>query len=240
MICSVRSMRTYMKTNILYMLVAIAMLLLVGGCRSSDSNTSPEQQTGHLKWEFALTANGNLPGDWTALQTNPTDARAMIKIINDPSAPSPPAVLSIVESTCYGSTFNLAYSGRSSYRDLDLSMMVKAVGGKEDQGGGPIWRCRDQNNYYICRFNPLENNFRVYYVKDGKRKQLDSASIKLQAGKWYQVRVTMRGSSIVCYLDGEELLNVKDETFVEAGFVGVWAKADATTSFDDVIIHPLD
>lgn len=134
----------------------------------------------------------------------------------------------------------MAFHGLSSYKDLDLSIMIKAVGGEEDQGGGPIWRCRDQNNYYICRFNPLENNFRVYYVKDSNRQQLASANIELQAGKRYHVRVTMRGSHIVCYLDGKELLNVNDETIATAWFVGVWTKADATTSFDDMIIQPLN
>ncbi len=41
---------------------------------------------------------------------------------------------------------------------------LRAHTGKEDQGGGLIWRRRDANNYYIARYNPLERNFRVYYV----------------------------------------------------------------------------
>ncbi len=229
-----------MKTGVPLMLMAIAMLLVVGGCRPSDSNIAPKQQTGQTKWEFALTPTGNMPSDWVMFQTNPTDAWAAIKVVQDPTAPSPPAVLSVAESTCYGNTFNMAFDGRSFYRDIDLSVMVKAVGGEEDQGGGPMWRCRDQNNYYMCRFNPLENNFRVYFVKDSQRRQLASANMELQADRWYEVRVTMQGSHIVCYLDGEELLNVHDETFANRGFVGVWTKADAVTSFDDLMIQPLN
>lgn len=240
MICIARKEKASRKTNILWIFFAIAMLIVVGSCTQSDSNTPLKKLTGYLKWEFAQTPNGNLPDGWVGFQTNPTEAWVAHKIVDDPSAPSPPAVLSVVESTCSGNTYNMALHGRSSYRDLDISIMVKAVGGEEDQGGGPIWRCRDQNNYYICRFNPLENNFRVYYVKDSKRQQLASANIELQAGKWYHVRVTMRGNHIVCYLDGKELLNVNDETIATAGFVGVWTKADATTSFDDMIIQPLN
>ena len=33
-----------------------------------------------------------------------------------------------------------------------------------DQGGGPVWRYQDANNYYIARMNPLEDNYRVYKV----------------------------------------------------------------------------
>jgi hypothetical protein len=35
---------------------------------------------------------------------------------------------------------------------------MKAVAGKEDQGGGLVWRAMDSNNYYVARYNPLEDN----------------------------------------------------------------------------------
>ena len=66
-------------------------------------------------------------------------------------------------------TFNVALSRARSYKDLDLSVRLKAVAGEVDRGGGVVWRAKDKNNYYICRYNPLEDNFRVYKVEDGKR-----------------------------------------------------------------------
>lgn len=47
-----------------------------------------------------------------------------------------------------------------------------------DQGGGVVWRARDSKNYYIARYNPLENNFRVYKVEAGRRVQLGTSDIK--------------------------------------------------------------
>ncbi|MHC4786747.1 MAG: family 16 glycoside hydrolase, partial [Planctomycetota bacterium] len=126
---------------------------------------------------------------------------------------------------------------KTSFRDLDLTVRVKAVSGTEDQGGGPIWRCRDRNNYYICRFNPLEGNFRVYVVIDGRRQQLASDRVELTAGRWYKIRVRMEGGDITCWLDGEELLYASDNTFERAGKVGLWTKADAVTSFDDLTVR---
>ena len=49
---------------------------------------------------------------------------------------------------------------------------MKPISGKEDQGGGLIWRVKDKDDYYICRANPLEGNFRVYCVEEGRRRQL--------------------------------------------------------------------
>ncbi|MCH8054384.1 MAG: hypothetical protein IH895_10005, partial [Planctomycetes bacterium] len=132
--------------------------------------------------------------------------------------------------------FNIAVQENATYADLDLSVKVKGVSGEEDQGGGPLWRCTDESNYYICRFNPLEDNFRLYKVIDGKRKQLATVKIETEAGKWYTVRVTMIDFEIACYLDGKKLLEAEDASLTEAGVIGLWTKADAVTSFDDLMV----
>src|SRR5262249_25604424 len=53
-------------------------------------------------------------------------------------------------------TFNVALVTGTSYKDLDLSVRLRAVEGKNDQGGGLVWRAKDAKNYYIARYNPLE------------------------------------------------------------------------------------
>jgi hypothetical protein len=110
---------------------------------------------------------------------------------------------------------------------------MKALAGEDDQGGGLVWRAKDGANYYIARFNPLEDNYRVYKVVDGARKQLGSADFKAAPG-WHTLRVVMSADHIVCYLDGEKRLDVTDSTFKEAGKVGLWTKSDAQTHFDDL------
>ncbi len=52
------------------------------------------------------------------------------------------------------------------------------------------------------------------------------------------LRVTMTGDHITCYLNGMKMLEVSDATFVEGGKVGLWTKADAVTSFDDLEVKP--
>jgi hypothetical protein len=182
---------------------------------------------------------GAVPSGWSFKETRPTKALATWKLVADPTAPSKPNVLALTHPENIDGTFNLAILGLK-YQNLTLAVKVKSVAGEEDQGGGPIWRCKDENNYYICRLNPLENNFRVYVVKDGMRKQLQSAKVESVAGRWYPVDVRMAGKHIECFLDGKKLLEVDDETFPDAGMIGLWTKADAVTSFDDLTLVDLN
>ena len=125
----------------------------------------------------------------------------------------------------------------TSYGDLDLSVRLRAVAGEVDRGGGLVWRARDAKNYYIARYNPLEDNFRVYKVQDGKRTQFQSAKVPGDEA-WHVLRVTMVGTRITCRLDGQSLLEVEDSTFPAAGMIGLWSKADAQSYFDDLTVTP--
>jgi len=179
---------------------------------------------------------GQAPGGWILGQTNPSKAMGVWKIVADKDAPSRPNVLGLVTANT-GGTFNLATVAGSSYKNLDLRVDVRADTGEEDQGGGLIWRCKDENNYYICRINPLESNFRVYKVVAGRRKQLGSARVEAKAGLWYSLRAVMTGDRMRCYVDGEKLLDVSDDTFSGPGMVGLWTKADASSSFDNLAVY---
>ena len=221
------------------------LAVLLGGCATSgrmesDSGSASGTETDIVTWDFDGDPPEQVPMGWSIRETNPTEARATWQVIKDRSAPSPRNVMALTDSRNYDGTFNLAIVDGSSFTDLDLSVRVKAISGKEDQGGGPIWRCRDEDNYYICRFNPLEGNYRLYVVRNDRRKQLESVKFNSQPGRWYTVRVTMIGDRITCYLDGRKLLEAKDDTFGDAGMVGLWTKADAVASFDDLEVRPLD
>ena len=88
--------------------------------------------------------------------------------------------------------------------------------------------------------NPLEDNFRLYKFVAGKRVQLASADIAVAEGKWHAIRVVHKGSRIQCYLNGKLHLDVKDDTFKDAGKIGLWTKADAQTYFDDLVIRKVE
>lgn len=131
--------------------------------------------------------------------------------------------------------FNVILVDDTNYLDLDLSVRLKPVAGKVDQGGGVVWRARDARNYYVCRFNPLEDSFRVYKVLDGKRSQLETAKIPGD-DKWHTLRITMRGAQIECFLDDKSYFKAEDDSLRRPGRIGLWSKSDAQTWFDDLVV----
>jgi hypothetical protein len=182
--------------------------------------------------DFEGTKAGAVPKGWTVAKTGPGAGSAW-KVIEDQTAPKGPKVLAQTAES-EKAVFNLCVLADAKFKDVELTVAFKAVAGATDQGGGVVWRYKDANNYYVARFNPLEDNYRVYKVADGKRVQLGSAEkLVAGAGKWHTLRVTMTGDTITCALNGKTHLEVKDATFAGAGAVGLWTKADARTSFDD-------
>jgi hypothetical protein len=74
---------------------------------------------------------------------------------------------------------------------------------------------------------------RVYVVKDGKRRQLVSAEIKADTTKWHEMEVEFEDEEIQIKFDDEDVIKIEDTTLSDAGMVGLWTKADASTAFDD-------
>lgn len=208
--------------------VTAALLCVPFACTTSTLRPTP----GALGFDEPLAG-------WNAASTGGRGPDSTWLVHADPAAISPPNVLSLsAQNHASEDRFNLYWTAGTRFRDGMLSVAVRANGGDLDQGGGPVWRVQDANNYYVCRFNPLESNYRVYVVKDGVRRQLGNAPIETRVGEWVRLDVEHRGDRIVCSLDGRKLLDVTDASIEAEGGVGVWTKADARTSFDDFSIAP--
>ncbi len=179
-----------------------------------------------------------LPSHWKAQETNPKSSiQGGTWIIRQEIQPrrSKVLILTHIEKNS-GNTFNLFYNDSFSFLNGKISVKFKAIKGKADQGGGLIWRVQDKNNYYIARFNPLEDNFRLYYVSNGRRTTLASTHVQLDPKAWHSMKIIQNGNHFQAFLNGKKYLQGQDNHFPNAGGVGVWTKADAQTAFDDLII----
>ena len=56
---------------------------------------------------------------------------------------------------------------------------------------------------------------------------------KVASGQWHTLRVEFGGNKFKLYFNGRKLFDVVDDTFADAGKVGLWTKADSVTIFDD-------
>ena len=187
-------------------------------------------------YDFEDVKLGKIPKTWFIDATNRDVKLPKWEVIEDKSAPSPSHVLHLRETDASGSTFNLCYIKDMAFLDGELHVSFLSLSGNEDQGGGIMWRVLDSENYYVARFNPLEDNFRLYYVKDGYRRMLKSARVSLSKNSWHTMKIIQNKNHYKVYLDGVKYLEGYDNTFVKSGGVGVWTKADALTSFDDFFI----
>jgi hypothetical protein len=176
---------------------------------------------------FDGTKPGDLPSGWVGGITG--EGKADWKVFADPTAPSAPNVLqqSGTAKFCWCVNTNL------SVKNGRVQVRLKPLAGKEDEAGGVIWRFQDGDNYYIARANSLENNITIYKTVQGVRKEYGRTRMTVEPKQWHLLRVDFNGPHFTVSFDGEFALAWDDDTFINAGHLGVWTKADSVTAFDD-------
>ncbi len=212
------------------MKIQLLALMFLAGCNAASS-VAPT--------EGAIGFDGPTTAAWRAGSTGGSGPAATWEVRADPRAISAPNALAMTAQNHESEErFNLYWSEALRFQNGRIAVAVRADSGEIDQGGGPAWRIKDENNYYICRVNPLEANYRVYVVKDGVRKQLATARVDIATGLWHKLEIEHVGDKITCWLDGKKQLEATDGALLGDGGVGLWTKADALTSFDDLSLAP--
>jgi cytochrome c oxidase assembly protein Cox11 len=195
---------------------------------------APQQAAGkELTYNFDSDVKGKLPTHFHSALTG-QGAQPQWVVQADASAPSKPNVLAQTSGGKTDYRFPLAIADEVAFRDLDIDVRFKAVSGDVDRAAGLVFRFKDANNYYVVRANALENNYNLYHVVNGQRREITGTSVKVAPGEWHQLRVEAVGNKITCYYDGDKKIETTDETFKDAGKIGLWTKADSVTYFDDL------
>jgi len=211
--------------------VALAILSFGGNGFAAESK-KVRNAAKVYKWTFDDDVAGQpakgfrtLAGTWT--------------VAADKSAPSAPNVLAQTAKLGHR-RFGVCVKTGRILKNFDASVEFKPISGRIDASGGIIFRFVNRKSYYVVRANALENNFRLYYYVNGRRIQIAGSTVAPPAlGKWHTIKVSCRGEEIKCYLDGRLLITHRDSTYKE-GLIGLWTKADAVTSFDDLVVVPKD
>jgi hypothetical protein len=148
-------------------------------------------------------------------------------------------VLAQLDDDATDDRYPVAVSNEPVLRDVAVSVRCKLVAGKVDRACGIVARYGDERNYYITRANALEDNVRLYTVRDGARRQIASWKGRITAQTWHDYRFELRGDHLQVFWDGQRVLDHRDPTFSEPGRAGVWTKADSITYFDDFHVEAL-
>ena len=170
---------------------------------------------------------GEAPVGWTCTKTGSGNPKW--SVVADDTAPSKPNVLKQSGEAAYP----VAFKNDTSLKDGFVEVKFKPVSGQEDQAGGVLWRAKDEDNYYIARANALEDNVTIYHTIKGRRVSFKNVNTKVASGVWHTLRVDFSGNKFSVTFDGKKVMEATDDSFSEAGKVGVWTKADSVTLFDD-------
>ncbi len=133
--------------------------------------------------------------------------------------------------------FPVAVLEEGAYKDVTLSVRARPLSGEVDQAFGFVWRYQDANNYYIVRCNADEDNCEIYHTVHGNRRSILEQKVKVAKSTWHTMKLEASGDHFVLWYDGNKVLDAKDETFKEAGKVGLWTKADSVIEFDDFTVE---
>ncbi len=239
-----------MKTTLRFLTLFAATVLITVACGNSKSKlpqgeveeaapqaemADPVKQISDTGFDFENYVPDQLPEGWSQYYTGPggTDWKAVDDNGNK--------VLAQLYYDNPNGHFNIIVNESLSMKDMTLSVRLKGIKGKHDQGGGLIWRFTDKDNYYVVRANPLEDNVVLYKVEKGKRTDLPlidkgrtyGVDVPSMGETWHTLKLNVNGDLFTVYLDEKELFKVQDSTFPQAGKIGLWTKADAVTYFDD-------
>ena len=209
--------------------IATLAVVAYGAAAAQDSGKTWDFQGDKVDeapagFSFGTTGQGR-PGKWV--------------VRGDPSAPAGDHVLAQVDADDTDNRFPVAVADTPVLKDLRVDVRCKQVSGKTDQACGVLFRYQDENNYYLTRANALEDNVNLYHVVKGRRRQLKGWSGKVAPNTWHALAVEARGDHFLVFFDGKPVIDAKDDTFKDAGKVGLWTKADSVTHFDALSVKPL-
>jgi WD40 repeat protein/Flp pilus assembly protein TadD len=112
--------------------------------------------------------------------------------------------------------------GDPDWTDYDLELQVKRVEGAE--GGAIGFRATGAEDFYMINLGWWKNTVSSIEKSIGGRYSPQSLTsrtpLQIEAGRWYQVKIEVRGDRLRVLLDGKELHTAQDGQF-KRGKVGV-------------------
>ena len=211
-------MKTHVITSVIVCSIATLAMAAEPVKKDFESDAVGASPSG---FAFARTGGG-AEGKWIVrIETGADKNRVLVQESADP--------------TDY--RFPVAVLEAGAYKDVALSVRARPLSGQVDQGFGLVWRYKDANNYYITRCNADEDNCTIYHTVNGNRRAFLNQRVKVAKNTWHTLKLEATGDHFTVWYDGNKVLEAKDETFKDAGKVGLWTKADSVIEFDDFTVE---
>jgi hypothetical protein len=203
---------------------------------ASQETSEPHPQ---ITIDFDHYETGKIPDSFVPMLSG-EGAKIDWEIRSEPSARSGMKVLAQTSAELLPSRFPLLIYDNLSAKDVSVTVQFKPVSGTIDQAAGVIVRFQDPDHFYIARADALKNEVQLINVVNGIHNSLARADIPVATGEWHTIRLVAQDSHLQVFFEGESLLTADDDTYEQAGKVGLATKSDGVTIFDDLEIVTLD
>ena len=109
----------------------------------------------------------------------------------------------------------------------DYTYHVKAKKTRGTEGFVVIFRARDHQTFYWWNVAGWGNTqHAIERETEGDREVIASEQGSIENGRWYDIRIELRGPRIRCYLDGELIHDIQDDGILRGGIgLGAWQTA---------------
>jgi hypothetical protein len=165
-------------------------------------------------------------------------SRGRWKIVGDATAAAGLAIeQSGVQTT--EDRFPLAIYKTAAVKNAEISLRLKADGGKSDQGGGIAVRLSSPQDYYLVQVDALRDRVLFSLVSNGASEEIAGVDADIASHSWHTLTVRAVDNQFTVSLDGVWVFTGFDKTLSRAGRVALWTKGDSITRFDQIEIEPL-
>ncbi|HEY9227361.1 MAG TPA: hypothetical protein VIP11_11980 [Gemmatimonadaceae bacterium] len=132
------------------------------------------------------------------------------------------------------------YKGIDDFQNGEISVRFQLVGGALDRCAGILFNVKQNGDYLTVRYNGTEDNVVLWTFNKGVRKFVKRGAelVPLELGTWHTLKIAVHGTALQAWLDDKLML---EHTLTEpvSGKIGVWAKTDSMTEFDDFTFTPM-
>ena len=128
-----------------------------------------------------------------------------------------------------------SFAPAADWTDYVYEVKARKTGGGE--GFLILFRVQDKDHFYWWNVAGWGNSRHAVETRPRGPLQ-DPKSGRIEIGRWYDIRIELKGDSIRCYLDGKLVHDIRDKTFPRGGIgLGSWNTA---VEYKDVRVTGLD
>ena len=132
-----------------------------------------------------------------------------------------PGATTYTQTNAAGEAISLAPT--ATWGTYVYELRARKTGGEE--GFRILFRVQDPKKHVCLTLGGWGNTKHgVEVVAGGPARVLAAVPGKIETGKWYTIRIAVKGQMFLCYLDGKLVLQAADRTFLSGG-VGLGSRA---------------